>query len=118
MSSSEKQQNPSSSTLFSKKRGLSAEKKRTKKISEHKKVKKQKLESPQSVVTSISSKEATGEIKAKSPKNVSNKTQRVASSDAIEEEKMNKKSKDSNTEVVVTETIRNPVQEEEIEEVI
>src|SRR5579862_4462920 len=109
MSSSEKQQSPSPPTLISKKRGLSAEKKRSKKTSERKKAKKQKLESPQhSIVTSISGKEATGEIKAKTSKNVSNKTQRVASSDAIEERKMNKKSNDSNTEVVVTETIGNP----------
>jgi len=119
MSSSEKQQSPPSSTLFSKKRGLSAEKKRSKKTSERKKAKKQKLESPQqSIDTGISSKEATGEIKTKSSKNVSNKTQRVASSDTIEERKINKKSKDSNTEVVVTaETIGNPVQIEEMEEV-
>lgn len=120
MSSSEKQQSPSSSTLFSKKRGLSAEKKRSKKNPERKKVKKPKLESPQqSIVTSsISSKDATGEIKSKNSKSVLNKNQRAASNDAIEERKMSKKSKDSNTEVVVSETIGKPVQEEEMEEVV
>jgi hypothetical protein len=112
MSSSEKQQSPSSSTLFSKKRGLSAEKKRSKK-----KAKKQKLESSQQSITSISSKDATGESKSKNSKSVLNKNQRAASSDAIEERKLNKKSKDTNTEVVATETIKNPVQEE-MEEVV
>lgn len=113
MSSSEKQHSPSSSALFSKKRGLSAEKKRSKKNPERKKVKKPKLESPQqSNATSISSKEATGEIKSKNSKSILNKNQRTVSNDVIEERKLNKKSKDSNTEVVVTETIEKPVQEE------
>jgi hypothetical protein len=118
MSSNERQQSPSSSNLFAKKRGLNTEKKRSKKTAERKKTKKLKLESPQrSNATDVSNKDDTEEIKAKKPKNLSNKAQRFVSNDAIEEIKINKKSKDSNTEVVVPETNRNPVQEE-MEEVV
>ncbi|RIA97496.1 rRNA-processing arch domain-containing protein [Glomus cerebriforme] len=114
MSSNEKQQSPPSSTLYSKKRGLNTEKKRSKKTSERKKAKKQKLESPQSIVIGVSSEEASEEIKSKR----TNKAQRASSSDAIEEKKMNKKSKDSNTEVVVPENIGKPAREEEMEEIV
>ncbi|CAI2163367.1 7658_t:CDS:10 [Funneliformis geosporum] len=110
MSSNERPPSPSSNIIL-KQHGSNAEKKRPKKPSERKNAKKQKLESPQHSI--INDNEAIGEIKTRTKKQL----QPMASNDAIEEIN-NKKSHDSNTEVVAPGTFGNSFQEEELEEII